>query len=103
MSVLIEFAMFPTDKGSSVSEYVSEVIKMIRADYSSYRLTAMGTIVETETVPEALEVIQKAHQVLDRHAERIYASIKMDIRKNHSGRMEGKIKSIQDKIGDISA
>ncbi len=29
MSVLFEFAMFPTDKGESVSKYVSKVIKMI--------------------------------------------------------------------------
>jgi uncharacterized protein YqgV (UPF0045/DUF77 family) len=30
MSVLLEFAMFPTDKGTSVSAYVSKVIDMIR-------------------------------------------------------------------------
>jgi len=28
-SVLLEFAMFPTDKGESKSEYVSKIIKMI--------------------------------------------------------------------------
>ena len=30
MSVLLEFAMFPTDKGESVSNYVSRIIKMIK-------------------------------------------------------------------------
>jgi uncharacterized protein YqgV (UPF0045/DUF77 family) len=29
MSVLMNYAMFPTDKGSSVSEYVSKIIKMV--------------------------------------------------------------------------
>ena len=48
MSVLIEFAMFPTDKGESVSQYVSQVIKMIRESGFPYQLTAMGTIFETQ-------------------------------------------------------
>ena len=29
MSVLTEFAMFPTDKGISVSQHVSKIIKMM--------------------------------------------------------------------------
>ncbi len=29
MSVLMEFAMFPTDKGESISEYVSRILKII--------------------------------------------------------------------------
>lgn len=102
MSVLLEFSIFPTDKGSSVSKYVSQVIEMIRRDYSSYKLTAMGTIVETETVEEALEVVQKAHTILDRHSERIYASIKLDIQKSKSNRLSAKVDSIVDKIGPVN-
>ena len=36
MSILIEFSMFPTDKGSSVSHFVSKIIEMIRNDYPVY-------------------------------------------------------------------
>lgn len=53
MSVLLEFSMFPTDKGESVSAYVSQVIKMIDQSGVSYRLTAMGTIIETDTLHDA--------------------------------------------------
>ena len=60
MSVLLEFSMFPTDKGESVSAYVSQVIKMIADTGIEYRLTAMGTVVETNTLPEALAVVGKA-------------------------------------------
>jgi len=102
MSVLMEFAMFPTDKGASVSEYVGEVIKMIRSEAKSYRLTAMGTIVETETMEEALAIIQKSHDVLSPVSNRIYSSIKFDIRKGEDLRLEKKVKSIEDKIGNVS-
>ncbi|WP_457563293.1 thiamine-binding protein, partial [Caminibacter pacificus] len=60
MSVLVEFAMFPTDKGESVSEYVSRVIKMFKESDINYQLTPMGTVFEVETMEEATEVINNA-------------------------------------------
>lgn len=102
MSVIIEFAMFPTDKGSSVSAQVSRVIAMIRKQPFHYQLTAMGTIIETDELSQALDIIQKAHDVLAEDADRIYASIKLDIRKGQGNRMEHKIQSIVSKIGSVN-
>ena len=101
MSVLLEFAMFPTDKGDSVSQYVSQIIDSIRNSGYPYKLTAMGTIVETATVAEALAVVQKSYDVLEPHSRRIYTSINMDIQKGKDGRLVSKIKSIEDKIGEV--
>jgi len=103
MSVIIEFAMFPTDKGESVSEQVSRVIDMIRQQPFHYQLTAMGTIIETEELSQALEIVQKAHDILAEDANRIYASIKLDIRKGQNNRMEHKVQSIVSKIGSVNA
>jgi uncharacterized protein (TIGR00106 family) len=102
MSVLMEFSMFPTDKGGSVSEYVSQVIDIIRKSDIDYRLTAMGTIIETETLEEALDIIQKSYEVLEPHSQRVYSSLKLDIRKGKSARLEGKIQSVENKIGRVS-
>jgi uncharacterized protein (TIGR00106 family) len=102
MSVLLEFAMFPTDKGDSVSVYVSQVIAMIRDSGAVYKLSAMGTIIETETVDEALAVVSKAATILGKDSARIYSSIKMDIRKGKTGRIESKIKSVESKIGGVN-
>jgi uncharacterized protein (TIGR00106 family) len=101
MSVLMEFAMFPTDKGGSVSEYVSKVIDIIRRDVPSYKLTAMGTIIEVDTFGEALEILRKAYEVLDPVSERIYSTVKFDIRKGKENRMDGKIRSVENKIGGV--
>ena len=102
MSVLLEFAMFPTDKGDSVSEYVSEIIKMIKNSGFNYKLTAMGTIIETETLDEALGIVNRSYQVLEPHSKRVYSSLKLDIRKEKSNRLETKIKSIESKIGRVN-
>ena len=102
MSVLLEFAMFPTDKGESLSEHVSKIIAMVRDSGVAYKLTAMGTIVETETVEEALALVQRAWEVLDEAGcSRAYSSLKLDIRKGKTGRLEGKIASVEEKIGAI--
>ena len=65
MSVLMEFSIFPTDQGESVGAQVSEVIRMVRESGLDYRLTPMGTVVETETVAEALALVERAAAVLD--------------------------------------
>ncbi len=103
MSVLLEFSMFPTDKGESVSAYVSQVIKMIRESGVAYQLTPMGTIIETDDLETALGVVSRAQQVLDEAGcGRIYSSLKLDIRKGRDRRLAGKIASIEEKIGEVS-
>ncbi len=99
MSVLVEFAMFPTDRGESVSPYVSRIIKLIDESGIPYKLTPMGTVFETETVEEALELIGKAYKQLEPDCNRVYSVVKFDIRKGKSNRLEQKIKSVEEKLG----
>ncbi len=99
MSVLMEFAMFPTDKGESVSTYVARVIAMIDRRDLDYRLTPMGTIVETADVDGALKVVADAYRELDPDCGRVYATIKLDIRKGKGGRINAKIESVERKLG----
>lgn len=102
MSVLMEFSIFPTDQGESVSSHVSEVIRMIRDSGLDYRLTPMGTVIETETLADALAIVDKAASILDqRGCRRVYSAIKLDIRSGKSGRMVQKISSVEQRIGGV--
>ncbi|MDV7188023.1 MTH1187 family thiamine-binding protein [Lutibacter sp. TH_r2] len=102
MSVLLEFAMFPTNKGESISPYVSRIIKLIRESGVTYQLTAMGTIIETETLAEALAVVQQCYNVLEPDCDRVYSSLKFDIRKGKSKCLSEKIKSVENIIGKVN-
>ncbi len=102
MSVLMEFSIFPTDQGESVSVHVSEVIRMIRESGVDYRLTPMGTIIETEELAEALTIVEKAGAILQgRNCRRIYSAVKLDIRADKNGRLEQKVRSVEQKIGEV--
>jgi len=98
MSVLVEFAMFPTDKGESVSSYVSRIIKMFKNSNINFQLTPMGTIFEVDSIEEATKIINNAYKELEPDCNRVYTTIKMDIRKNKSNRMTQKIESVLKKI-----
>jgi len=101
MSVLVNFAMFPTDKGTSVSPYVSRIIKMMEESGVGYQLSSMGTVFETETMSEALQLLDKAYQQLQPDCSRVYSTVTFDIQDEKSNRMKSKIQSIENKIGQV--
>ena len=104
LSVLLEFSMFPTSddcrEGASVSKQVSKIVQMIDQSGYPYRLTPMGTVVEMETMKEALSVIEQAYDCLN-DCERVYAAIKFDIRKGKVDRLKTKIASVEKHIGKV--
>lgn len=103
MSVLVQMAMFPTDQAESKSEYVAQVIKVIRESGFPYQLTPMATIIETSKMSEALGIIQKCYERLEElGCNRVYSALTFDIRKNHNDRMKGKVDSIERKIGEVA-
>ncbi|TVR40451.1 MAG: thiamine-binding protein [Bacteroidia bacterium] len=101
MSVLMEFAMFPTDKGESVSPYVSKIIKMIDESGYEYRLTPMGTIVEADDLKEILSLVEKAYKILEPDCRRVYSAIKLDIRQGAKNCLEKKVQAIENQIGKV--
>ncbi len=98
MSVLMEFAIFPTDKGESVSAYVARVLRVVEESGHPFELTAMGTIVETKTMAEATALLNAAYAVLEPDSNRVYAVAKFDVRKGPLGRLEAKVRAVREKL-----
>lgn len=99
MSVLLEFSMFPTDSAESKSAFVSKIIDMIDRSGVAYQLTPMGTIIETETLDEALALVSQSYLQLENECNRVFSSLKIDIRKNSENRLLKKVASVEKKIG----
>ena len=99
MSALVEFAMFPTEKTESKSEFVARVLDIVDKSGLNYQLTPMGTIIEAETVAEVFAVIEKAYAQLEEDCNRIYSAIKIDYRKGPVGRLGKKVASVEEKLG----
>ena len=99
MSVLVEFAIFPTDKGESKSSFVARVLDIVDKSGLDYIFTPMGTIIEGDTLSEVLKVVEDAYLELGVDCSRIYSVIKIDYRKGPIGRLKKKVSSVEEKLG----
>ena len=96
--LLLEFSMTPLDKGESVSKYVSRSLDIIDKSGLSYKLNPMGTVLEGEW-DEVFGVVKECFDRMNEDCNRISVQIKVDARKGAKGRIEGKIASVEKKLG----
>ncbi|MBW2598957.1 MAG: MTH1187 family thiamine-binding protein [Deltaproteobacteria bacterium] len=97
MSTLINFSIFPLDKGESVSAYVARALKIVRDSGLAYKLNPMGTAIEGEW-DEVMDVVNRCFEEIKKDCDRIYMTVNIDYRKGKSGRIEGKVKSVETKL-----
>ncbi|WP_320170702.1 MTH1187 family thiamine-binding protein [Maridesulfovibrio sp.] len=97
MSVLVELTMFPMDKGVSVSPYVARIVKIIRDSGLSCKLGPMGSCIEGDW-EDVMLVVGDCYRELEKDCDRIYMMMKADCRKNAQDRLNGKIKSVEEKL-----
>ena len=93
--VLLEFSIYPTDKGISVSPYVSRILDYIDKSGVTYQLTPMGTILEGDW-DKVITVVTGCFNLLEKDCERITVNLKVDYRKGSESRMHTKIEKVEE-------
>ena len=97
--VLIDFSIFPLDKGASVSPYVARVVDIVDRSGVDYQCHAMGTILEGDDLDRLMALVRECFQALTADCERIECYMKLDYRKGKRGRLRGKVASVEEKLG----
>ena len=95
--VLLEFSMSPLGKGESVGKYVARSLDIIDKSGVAYRLNPMGTVLEGEW-DDVFRVVRKCYERMRKDCNRISCTIKVDYRKGHTGRLEGKVASVEKRL-----
>ncbi len=95
--VLLEFSMSPLGKGESVGKYVSRSLQIIDKSGVEYRLNPMGTVLEGEW-DEVLDVVRQCYERMKKDCDRISCTMKVDYRKGHTGRLSGKVASVEKRL-----
>jgi uncharacterized protein (TIGR00106 family) len=91
--------MFPTSRGSdSASEDVARVIDIIDKSGLPYKLGPMSTSIEGEW-DDIMPVVDRARLMLKEKYSRIYIIMTVDDRTGASGRLTGKLESVEKKLG----
>ncbi len=96
--VVLDFSIFPLDKGASVSPYVARCLDVVDRSGLDYRCHAMGTTLEGD-LDSLLGVVKQCFDALAVDCDRIECSIKLDYRKGRTGRLDGKVSSVEQKLG----
>jgi uncharacterized protein (TIGR00106 family) len=96
--MVVNFEVVPIGTGSSISDVVAEAVKLVAASGLDYRVTAMGTIVEGEW-DQVLTLIRECHRKVLEKADRVITHVMADDRKGYTNRIEGKVKSVEQKVG----
>jgi uncharacterized protein (TIGR00106 family) len=103
-SFTAEISIIPITTNNSDNTSMSKEIALVYDAISQIKglkiiLTAMGTQVESNNLDNILQAIKISHKTLRNIGiERIISSIRIDERLGKINTLEGKIKSIKDKI-----
>jgi uncharacterized protein (TIGR00106 family) len=96
--MLIEFSVVPVGKTASVSGTVARVLDLVVRSGVPYKINPMGTVIEGEW-GVLMDLLRKCHEEAAKDAERIITTIKIDDYRGRTGRIEGKIESLERALG----
>ena len=96
--MLVEFSIVPIGKGPSLGNDIARVLKIVDRSGLPYKINPMGTVVEGRW-DELMGLIKKCHDVVLKDGERVVTSIKIDDRKRKTGMIEGKVRSVENRVG----
>jgi uncharacterized protein (TIGR00106 family) len=95
---LLEFSIYPLDRGQSVSPYVARCLEIVDHSGLDYQCHAMGTVLEGE-VDQLLGVVRQCFEALKTDCERIECGMRLDYRRDYVGQLRGKVASLEEKLG----
>lgn len=87
----------------SVSKHVAHALGILeKGDDIKYELTSMGTIIEGD-LENLLSLAKRMHEAVfeDKEVLRVVTVIKIDDRRDKPLSIEGKVKSVQEKLGSF--
>lgn len=94
MNTLVAVAIAPFGQGEELSQYVAEVVEVIRASGLKNRTYSMFTEIEGEW-DEVMDCVKRATFVLAERGIRTEVVLKADIRPGYEGTMEGKLQRLE--------
>ncbi len=95
---LLDFSIFPLDKGESVSPYVARALQIVERSGLDYHCHAMGTIVEGQ-YDQVMDVVHRCFQALAADCDRVECHLTLDYRKGRHNRLHGKVASVERQLG----
>jgi uncharacterized protein (TIGR00106 family) len=96
---ILEISVVPIGtKDPSLSFFVADCIRILKAEKLHYELTAMGTNIEGN-LKDLIRIALKMHEVpFKKGVSRVATTLKIDDRRDKKGTISGKKEAVQKKL-----
>ncbi len=96
--MLASFSVAPMEVQGGVKHLVAEMLRIVDASGLDYELGAMQTTVEGDA-ERVMETMLACHQRMLELAPRVLTHIAIDDRRGATGRLEGKVRDVEEVLG----
>lgn len=96
--MIASFSVVPMGAGDGVKSIVAEALAIVDASGLPYQLGPMHTVVEGDS-EQVLDLILRCHRRVLELAPRVLTNITLDDRKGAVGRIEGKVRDVEEILG----
>lgn len=95
-----EITIIPIGTGkTSLSDYVAAAVAALDKNGVPYKVSGMGTIIESNDLEEVLEAVKVAHEaVFFKGTDRVATSIIIDDRRDVEKSIKEKVSSVREKL-----
>ena len=94
--ILAQLSVFPVGEGTSLSRFVKEGIKVIKASGYTYEIGGMSTAIEVPDMDSLFSLVKKVHQAhLEAGGQRILIDLKVDDRRDKDATIGSKRNSVK--------
>jgi len=96
---ILEISIVPIGvRGSSLSSFVADSIRILKGEKVRYELTAMGTNIEGN-LKDLIKVVLKMHEApFKKGVPRVLTTIRIDDRRDKKGTLSAKKKAVKRKL-----
>lgn len=94
---LLEFSVTPVGHNptDSIRPTIAKVVKKVKTSGLPNEIHAMGTVVEGE-LDACLDLVKECVREVLKEGPRVSATVRLDVRPGHPGRMEASVKSVEE-------
>ena len=97
-TMLAELSIIPLGKGTSLSDELAEILKLIDASGLAYQLTPSGTCIEGDW-DAVIPVIRRAEERLRREHRRVFTSLSIDDHADARDRLDASVRDLERELG----
>jgi uncharacterized protein (TIGR00106 family) len=93
--IIAQFSISPVGKGTSLSKYISEIVKILKNSNLKFDTNPMSTTIESNDLMSIFNLIEKLNEKLFKlGVERVITDLKIDFRLDKDATMKSKLDSI---------